>query len=213
MPAMAREFARKLIVGHTLNTEVTIAADFLRRFPGIEYGAVAESAAAMLRDIRGGRISKTEIDQTLGALRTLALLEPALWLSFARAERHAGMPQAQWEDSYKRAVEESPDPAEILWEWSEAVAGADRQIELKVQAVAADPSNIAVASRAALLLSGLYATQRGLFPSLTWRTLLRQVTEALEEHFDELDAPALSRLAWLHIHAGDQRRGDRAAVK
>ncbi len=150
----------------------------------------------MLRDVRGGRISKTESDQTLAALRTLALLEPALWLSFARAQRHAGISQAQWEDSYKRAVEESPDPAEILWEWSEAAAGADRQIKLKVQAVAADPSNIALASRAAMLLNGLYATQRGLFASLTWRALLRQVADALEEHFDELDAPAVSRLAW-----------------
>ncbi len=35
MPAMAREFARKLMAGHTLNTEVALAAAFLRRFPGL----------------------------------------------------------------------------------------------------------------------------------------------------------------------------------
>ncbi len=213
MPAMAREFARKLMIGHTLNTEVTIAVEFLRRFPGIERGAVAEAAAAMVRDVRSGRLSGDEGDHTLAALRTLAMLEPTLWLSFARAQRCAGHPQTEWEDSYKRAVEESADRAEILWEWSEAVTEAGRQIELKVQSVAADPNNIALASRAALLLNGLYANQRELFPALTWRALLRQVAGALEEHFDELDGPALSRLAWLHIHAGDQRQGDRAASR
>jgi hypothetical protein len=136
-----------------------------------------------------------------------------LWILVARARKAADYSQSSWDDAYKRAVEENPGRADILWEWSESISGRDRQLELKVQAVAADPANVALASSAALILNALYARERRLFTQLTWRALFRPVADVLESHFEELDAPALSRLAWVYLHAGQKRDAGRAVTR
>ena len=213
MPAMAREFARKLVSGHVLNTEVTAATKFVQAFPGLDRGALLESAAAMFRDVRDGTLTQDELAAVLAALEKLAEFDARLWVTVARAKRAAKRPESDWNDAYKRAVEENPGRADVLWEWSDATANRVRRIELKVQAVVSDPTNVALASRAALILNTLYARERSLYTQLRWRALLRTVCEVMEEHFEDLDAPALSRLAWMYLHAGEQRRANRAVAR
>jgi hypothetical protein len=210
MPAMAREFARKLIRGHVLNAEVMQAASFVRRWPGLDLGRLGEAATAMIRDLREDRVPTASVGSVLTAMRSLAELDSDLWVMLARAQQLAGRPSTEWDTSFKRAVEENPERADILWEWSEATYDPDQQIALKVQAVTLDPSNVALASRVALLLNSLFAQQRRRYTKLRWAGLLRSAAAALETSFEDLDGEALSRLAWLYLHAGSKRGAKRA---
>ena len=213
MPAMAREFARKLILGHVLNAEVMQAASFIQRWPGLDRGRLVEAVGAMLRDLRERRVPAAVVGSVLTAMRSLAELDSDLWVMLARAQLLAGRPSAEWDAAFKRAVEEHPDRADILWEWSEVTYDPDQQIALKVQAVTVDPANVALASRVALLLNTLFARQRDRYTKLRWAGLLRSVAGALETSLEELDGEALSRLAWLYLHAGLKRGAQRAVER
>lgn len=201
MPAMAREFALRHLSGHVLQTEIESWAQFLKRWPALLSGRLREGAEQILHSVHEGRLKGAEIDRALSALRSLAGFESEVWPIAARAERAAGKTESVWEDAYKRAVEHDPSRSDLLWEWSEVTPSTDRKIELKVQSVFADRSNVALASRTANFLNYLYADDRGRFSKLQWSALMTRVIEVLEQNFSELDGEALSRLAWLYIHA------------
>jgi hypothetical protein len=210
MPAMAREFAQKHLAGHLLQTEIESAAGFLRRWPMLVQGRVVEAADAISRDLRSDRIGKAEQNHALDAIRVLAQFDDQVWIRLARAERELGRPEMEWGESYKRAVEAEPERPDVLYEWSEATSDVDRQVELRVQAVAADSSNIALASRVANFLNGLYARDRERYQPVRWSALMGKVIGALEAQFANLDGPALGRLAWLYLHTG--RAGEATRV-
>lgn len=156
-----------------------------------------------------GTVDGADRRRSLAALRALTPFDPGIWITVARAERGAGSLPGVWEDAYKRAVENSPGRADILNEWSEVTPDPDRQVELKVQAVAADPANVAFASRVANFLNYLHASDKARvlegdearYQPLKWAALMGTVISALERNFQQLDGEALSRLAWLYIHA------------
>jgi hypothetical protein len=202
MPAMAREFAQRHLSGHVLRTEVDSTAEFLRRWPALVQGRVGEAAESMLAALAAQPSDAVLKERILSALRVLTSFDSGVWVHVARGERAVNEERMQWEDAYKRAVESAPDRADLLFEWSEATRDPDRQVELKVQAVRADPSNIALASRVANFLNGLYSRDRRRYQRIRWSALMAAVINALESRFAELDGEALSRLAWLYIHAG-----------
>jgi hypothetical protein len=209
MPAMAREFAQRHLVGHLLRTEVEGTADFLRRWPALIDGRTSEAAEMMLAEVVNREDDSLLRQRTVSALRVLTSFDEGVWVDVARAERAVGSAHDVWENAYKRAVEAAPDRADLLYEWSEVSPEPDRQVELKVQAVRADPRNVALASRVANFLNGLYARDRDRYQPVRWSALMGAVIQALEASFAELDGEALSRLAWLYIHAGrsnDSRR-------
>jgi hypothetical protein len=202
MPAMAREFSHKHFAGHLLQTDIAGATAFLRTWPALVQGRVAEAAESISRDVRSTKLARPDIERAIRALHVLAAFDPRVWAIVARAERTTGASEEVWESAYKRAVEAEPSRPDLLYEWSEAASNSDRQIELKVQAVSADRANIALASRVANLLNGLYARDRSRYSGVRWSGLMGRVIDALEASFLELDSEALSRLAWLYIHAG-----------
>jgi hypothetical protein len=202
MPAMGREFANSYLAGHVLQTEVIAATTFLKQWPALLHGRVAEGSEAIARAIRAKQYSKPELDRMLSALRTLTTFDPLVWAVLARADREAGLPEEVWEGSYKRAVEADPTRADLLYEWSEVTSSVERRIELKVQAVSADRANVALASKVAQFLNHLYAQDRSRYQPVKWAALMGRVIDALEASFLELDGEALSRLAWLYIHSG-----------
>jgi hypothetical protein len=202
MPAMAREFAQRHLVGHLLRTEVEGTAEFLWRWPALVDGRTSEAAELMLAELVNRDEDSVLRQRIVSALRVLTSFDDAVWVHVARGERTIGSPHSVWESTYKRAVEAAPDRADLLFEWSEATPEPDRQVELKVQAVRADSENIALASRVANFLNGLYSRDRGRYQPVRWSALMGAVIDALEGHFPELDGEALSRLAWLYIHAG-----------
>jgi len=202
MPAMAREFAQKHLAGHLLQTEIAAATAFLRTWPALIQGRVVEAAESVSRDVHSAKLARPDIERAIAALHVLATFDARVWAIVARAERTTGAPEEVWEDAYKRAVEAEPSRPDLLYEWSEAASNFDRQVELKVQAVSADRANIALASRVANFLNGLYARDRSRYPAVHWSALMGRIIDALEANFLRLDGEALSRLAWLYIHAG-----------
>lgn len=202
MPAMAREFSQRHLAGHLLRTEVESAVEFVRRWPPLVHGRVVESAELMLAALTHEHGDAVLRDRILSALRVLTAFDEDVWLHVARGERVASASGSRLEDAYKRAVEAAPDRADLLFEWSEATQDPDRQVELKVQAVRADPSNVALASKVAHFLNTLYFNDRSRYQPVRWSALMGAVIDALESRFSELDGEALSRLAWLFIHAG-----------
>jgi hypothetical protein len=202
MPTMAREFAQRHLVGHVLRTEVDSTADFLRRWPPLMLGQAVETAELMLAALANETGDSILNGRIVSALRVLTSFDEDVWVHVARAERAVGASGTVWEEAYKRAVEAAPDRADLLYEWSEATLDPDRQVELKVQAVRADPTNIALASRVGNFLNGLYSRDRSRYQPVRWSALMSAVIDALESQFAELDGEALSRLAWLYIHAG-----------
>jgi hypothetical protein len=102
---------------------------------------------------------------------------------YARGARAARTPVDTWEGAYKRAVEENPDRADILWEWSEATASTAAPDRVEGPGGAAGVGDIALSSTVAVLLNSLYARDRGLFTSVRWSALMRPVIDALEAAF------------------------------
>lgn len=209
MPSMAREFAQRYIAGHLLQTDVSAAAAFIRRWPALVQGRVLEAAEGISRDLRNATLPRIDKERALEAVRILTSFDTSVWALVARAERDAGVPESAWEDAYKRAIEVDPTRSDLLFEWAEATSDFDRQVELKVQAVSADRANIALASKVAHFLNSLYSRERDRYQPVKWSALMGRVIEALEGSFLELDGEALSRLAWLYIHSrrsNDARR-------
>jgi hypothetical protein len=204
MPTMAREFSRmKLIRGHVLQSQVLDVTTFIKQWPALATGDPYEAAQQIVRDVRKSFAERDAyVERLLLTLRTLAGFDARVWVLYARTARATGAPVDAWEEGYKRAVEAYPQRADLLWEWSDVSPSPDRQIALKVQAVEADSSNVAISSQVANLLNRLYATDRTRYPAVRWAALMRPVITALEAHIEELDGEALGRLAWLHIHAG-----------
>jgi hypothetical protein len=202
MPAMAREFARRHLAGHILQTDIAAGTAFLRRWPALIQGRLPEAAESIARDVRSGQLARPDMDRAVRALRVLATFDASVWPIVAQVERTTGAREDVWEDAYKRAVEANPSRPDLLYEWSEATSSFDRQVELKVQAVSVDRGNVALASRVANFLNGLYARDRSRYPRVRWSALMGRVIDALEADFLKLDGEALSRLAWLYIHSG-----------
>lgn len=202
MPAMAREFAQQFLAGHILQTEISSAADFLRRWPSLIQGRVVDAAEGIAHDLRSERVPRPERERMLGALRVLTTFDGSVWAIVARAERLMGAPEEIWSESYKRAIEVDPTRTDLLYEWSETSSDSDRQVELKVQAVSTDRGNVALASKVAHFLNSLYARDKDRYPRVRWTALMNRIIDVLETSFLELDGEALSRLAWLYIHAG-----------
>jgi hypothetical protein len=213
MPAMAREFAQRHLAGHLLQTEIEAAAQLLRRWPALIQGKTIEAAEGIARDLRGPALSKADEKQALDAMRVLAQFDPQTWLPLARVERELGRPESEWSESYKRVIESEPHRADVLFEWSEASSDVDRQVELKVQAVGADHSNVALASRVASFLNYLYASERKRYQPVRWAALMGRVIDALESRFRELDGATLGRLAWLYLHSGQSNEARRVVER
>jgi hypothetical protein len=213
MPAMAREFADKHLAGHLLQTEISSASTFLRRWVPLIEGRVAEAAEAISRAVRSGELATPDMQRASRALRVLTTFDPRLWGLVAVADRESGAPEDVWEAAYKRAIEADPARPDLLFEWSEATKDFDRQVELKVQAASVDRGNVALASRVANFLNGLYARDRDRYSSIRWAALMGRIIEALEANFLELDGEALSRLAWLYIHAGRANEVERVVER
>ncbi len=199
---MAREFAQQFLAGHILQTEISSAADFLRRWPSLIQGRVVDAAEGIAHDLRSERVPRPERERMLGALRVLTTFDGSVWAIVARAERLMGAPEEIWSESYKRAIEVDPTRTDLLYEWSETSSDSDRQVELKVQAVSTDRGNVALASKVAHFLNSLYARDKDRYPRVRWTALMNRIIDVLETSFLELDGEALSRLAWLYIHAG-----------
>jgi hypothetical protein len=203
MPAMAREFARRLAVGHIHGVGVDEAERYLKSWGGLVAGNVGEAALEMEAEVRTqGPVSRGR--DNASTLRLLAEYDDVAWTSLARALRASGGSSAAIDDAYKRAVESDPTAASLFNEWSEAVSDPDRRIQLKVQAVTADKGNVKLASSVAQILSRLRADDKQRYSKLTWTGLMEPVAGVLDANLRQLDANECSRLAWLYLNLGHE---------
>lgn len=207
MPAMAREFARRLSIGHIHGVGVDEAERYLKSWPGLVTGAVREAALEMQAAVLNEGISIRGRDTTT-TLRLLGEYDDGAWVSLARALRHSGGSSEAIDDAYKRAVESTPGDSTLFNEWAASVEDPDRRIQLKVQAVTADPSNFKLASNVAQFLNHLRAKDRLRYSKLTWTSLMEPVAEVLNRNLRQLDANDCSRLAWLLLTLGDGGRAE-----
>jgi hypothetical protein len=205
MPAMAREFSRRLSIGHIHGVAVDEAERYLKSWRGLVAGTVAEAAIEMQAAVLNEGASTRGRDTTT-TLHVLGEYDDRAWASLARALRHSGGSPEEIDDAYKRAVESAPDDSTLFNEWAESVEDPDRRIHLKVQAVTADGSNFKLASNVAQFLNHLRAKDRLRYPSLTWTSLMEPVAEVLNKNLGQLDANDCSRLAWLLLTLRDSER-------
>lgn len=209
MPTMAREFSRtRLIKGHLLQGQVEAAASFLRGVPELVVGDWHEAAQKLESRIERGR-EVVRDQSTLDALQVLAEAHGSVWARVARVKRARALPESEWGDAYKRAVELAPGRAGVLLEWSNFATNPDEQVRLKVQAVAAEPDNAELAALVARFLNRWYAGEPKRYSELVWHGLIEPVATSLERRVHQLDGDALANLAWLYLHDGRQR--ERAA--
>lgn len=199
MPAMAREFAKVLAAGHVHGVSVGEAESYLRRWPGLVAGDVADAAQAMVASLSDGH-REVRGRSTIGTLETIAESDSRGWLYLARGLRAVGGEAMRIDAAYKRAVEASPSNSGVLNEWSDSATDAERKLELKVQAVSANPKNFKLASNVAKLLSAVRAADKHRFSKLKWSSLMAPVAAALEDSLSQLDGNDCSRLAWLYLN-------------
>jgi hypothetical protein len=212
MPAMAREFSRRLTVGHIHGVSVDEAERYLKSWSGLVGGAVREAAIEMEAAVLNEGAQTRGRDTTM-TLHILGEYDDRAWASLARALRHSGGSPEEIDDAYKRAVESAPDDSTLFNEWAESVEDPDRRIRLRVQAVTADPLNVKLASNVAQFLNRLRARDKLLYSKLTWTSLMEPVAEVLNKNLRQLDANDCSRLAWLLITLADSDRAKEVVMR
>ena len=214
VPAMAREYANRELVGHVHRSNVEAAEKYVKSWHGLAGGYLARVAIAMEVAVvqegesRDGR-------RTADTLRELAEHDSSAWKHLARVLQHIRAPESRVDDAYKRAVEAEPQSARLFLEWAEAVnpANLDRRVDLRVQAATANPEDFKVASQVASFLAGFRHAHRSHYDSVRWNSLIRPVLEVLEAHRDRLDANDCSRLAWLYLFVGEEAAAKRTVER
>ena len=208
MPAMAREFARRFMAGHLHRTEVEAAELYLKRWPGLVDGRLVEAAEDMERSVL------LEGPEHLGrstaeTIRLLTAYDGRVWSRLARVLKATAASADEVDEAYKRAVEQTPSASYLLLEWADSVEDVDRQVELRVQAVTANPRDFKTASEVARVLTGLRARDKVRYDQLRWRSLMRPVADVLEQQTSHLDGNDCSRLAWLYLNLHDETSAKR----
>lgn len=198
MPAMAREFARRIAVGHIHGVSVNEAERYLKCWAGLIPGDVDQAARAMEVSVHANGPTSAGRD-TADTLSLLAEYDERAWVRLARSLNASGGDAAAIDDAFKRAVESDPSAAHVFNEWADTTSDPDMRIRLKVQAVTADPSNFKLASNVAQLLNRLRASDKRRYTKLAWTGLMEPVAAALQSHLQQLDANDCSRLAWLYL--------------
>lgn len=199
MPAMAREFAKRIAVGHIHGVAIDEAERYLKAWPGLVLGRIDDAARSIEASVR----TEGAVKGGRNATETLSLLaeyDERAWVRLARALAASGGDAAGIDEAYKRAVEADPEAAHVFNEWADAVIDPDRRIQLKVQAVTADPTNFKLASNVAQLLNALRARDKARYTKLAWTSLMEPVATVMEGNAEQLDANDCSRLAWLHLN-------------
>jgi hypothetical protein len=203
MPALAREFARRLAVGHVHGIAVEEAEKYLKHWNGLVSDQVAEAAVAMEASVLAGERT-VRGRATTDTLRVLTEYSDDAWPSLARALRATGAPMSEIDAVYKRAVESDPTASYLFDEWGDAVSDPDRRLQLKVQAVIASPSNFKLASNVAKFLNSFRSLHKDRYSRPKRTGLMEPVADVLHRQLHRLDANDCSRLAWLYLNLGNE---------
>jgi hypothetical protein len=214
VPAMAREFASKLLTGHVHRSNVEAVQHYLNSWPGLAAGHVTEAARAMEASVltdgpdRQGR-------RTAETLRELAEHDGVAWQHLARVLRAIGAPAGSIDEAFKRAVEAEPRASRLFIEWAESVdpSDVDRRVELRIQAAMANPDDFKVASTVAAFLAQFHKPYKRRYDSVRWSSLIRPVIDVLDSNFERLDANECSRLAWLYLLIRNEGGAKRAVLR
>ena len=149
----------------------------------------------------------TEIDRQKRVLERIAELYPPAWREVAAFARHFRLPQQEIEHALRRLVEEQPFEKKA-WlaraEYAHEVGDEGTRISSLVSAVDAEPSDLQLLREVAFDLCRFIDAHKSEIPKTRRGVYLAGVRGHMEKVASELDATALSRLAWLFLLEDNQ---------
>ncbi|MBM3470232.1 MAG: hypothetical protein FJX73_05505 [Armatimonadetes bacterium] len=208
-PELARVFGRKKLDSDPDRLAIQQALADLRRFCVLKPGQVATTSHSdVVNRFLESALEDTsstdaqEIDRLNGILERIAELYPPAWGQVAAFRRHFRLPGQDIEYALRRWVEEQPFD-KTAWlqraEYAREVSDQETQISSLVSAVDADPRDISLLRDAALALCQFIDARKAAIPRTRRGVYLAGVRDHMERSAGDLDATALSRLAWLFL--------------
>jgi hypothetical protein len=208
-PELARVFGRRKLDSDSDRLTIQDALAGLRRFGVIRPGQVAITSRSEVVNRflvsaleQSSSTDAREIDRLNRALERIAELYPPAWRQVAEFRRHFRLPAQDIEHALRRWVEEQPYEKDA-WlrraEHAREVGDDGTYISSLVSAVDADPSDLLLVRDAAFALCRFIDAHKTEIPRTRRGVYLAGVRGHMEKLADDLDATALSRLAWLFL--------------
>lgn len=229
VPSTAISFGQKKLNASVLKAVVDADSELLQEFGTIQKSGtklgvstrVPTLIRALARRVSTGR---EDLETITPMLEFIADRVPSAWFHIAQLFVEEGKdsgPKAAI-DAIRRYLESGDTSVPVARAWEQLahysrLAGDARQ-EAHATAEMAREANISAPdlSRLADRLNHIFANAKKdgiiLFEVEERRLLLGKLTHSLERMLDQLDATDISRLAWLHLHAGDRQRAQLLAA-
>jgi hypothetical protein len=216
-PQLARVFARRKLDGDPDRLLVMEDLEILKRFGPVcsrnaspkAFRPHADSFIAWCdRECDGAPSERIQnLDQMLEALATIM---PELWLDLARFREKHQLASTSIADALRRAVEEQPfrkDAWLARADFARRTGDRDLHVACLVSAVDAGPLDVSLVREVAYQLCQYVDEHKTTIPRARRGVYLSSVRQHMERLVESLDATALSRLAWLFLLEGDEKKG------
>jgi len=215
-PELARVFGRKKLDSDPDRLAIQEALTGLRRFTVLRPGQVAITSRSQVVDRflelalqTTTSTNSQEIARLKRVLDRIAELYPPAWRQVVAFGRHFRLPPQDIEYSLRRWVEEQP-VEKSAWlaraHYAGEVGDEGTRISSLVSAVDADPSDVQLLREAALALCQFIDAHKAEIPRTRRGVYLAGVRGHMEKAANDLDATALSRLAWLFLLEANQHK-------
>jgi RecA/RadA recombinase len=223
VPSTAISFGQKKLNASPMKAVVDADAELIQEFGSIQKsglkGGVNSRVPTLVRALaRRVASGKEDLQAVKPMLEFIADRVPTAWFEIAQLyveEGHAEGPAAAT-DAIRRYIESGDTSISLARAWETLATysrlNGDPQQEVHAIVEMAREPNISSGelSRLADRVNHLFATAKkdgvALFQVEERRLLLNRLTKRLERVLDQLDATDISRLAWLHLQAGDTQR-------
>jgi len=219
-PQLARVFGRKKLDSDPDRLVIQEDIETIRRFGVLPLtGGKDSQELAVTRFISSCRDEATgaspeRVRRLNALLETLAQLWPSAWLDLARFRKDHNFEPGSIEAALRRAVEDNPDNKKA---WLERAAYAQQTgnslnyIACLVSSVDADPDDVGNVREVAYQLASFIKQRILEIPQARRGVYLARVRTHMEKVAGRLDATGLSRLAWLFLLEGDDRKASQYA--
>jgi len=200
---LASEHARRLTIGHELETDVLRGAQIVRDIYNRSGRDVRQTMQPLIAALeRKSAVSTLTWSETISLSERIAHSIPALWLDLATALEVGGASLDVIRRAYKAAVEELPEDGDV---WRR-FAGFERRLgdqfmamKYGVRSVECGITDIDYVSEVATWVAREVTQQKSLVTPAQRDMFTRSLIGVLESVRNYLDADTLSRLGWLYL--------------
>ena len=229
VPSTAMSFGQKKLNASVMKAVVDADSELLQEFGTIQRSGtklgVSTRVPSLIRALaRRVSIGREDLEAITPMLEFIADRMPSAWFHIAQlfVEEGKGEGPKAAIAAIRRYIESGDTSVPIAKAWEQLahysrLAGDARQEAHATAEMAREPGISAVdLSRFADRLNHIFSTAKKdgvvLFQVEERRLLLGNLTNRLERMLHQLDATDISRLAWLHLHAGDTQRAQSLAA-